>query len=181
MNTLLPRDKVLVDTGSVFAEVADEARAIDAVAAATASPGGPPSVRVDGKLREIMHAGRTEATVQLPDLLPDPTLYGVGALAGLRGEITIVDGLTGGWGHILADHFVLSDETVDALLTGQGNAIVTDSNRVTLLQDFEGETYGSWKPDPPLKPSCGEGWGPGAGLSAKRSRRPTSRGTPRSS
>jgi acetolactate decarboxylase len=39
-----------------------------------------------------MHAGRTEGVVTLDELLPNPRLYAVGALAGLRGELTIVAG-----------------------------------------------------------------------------------------
>jgi acetolactate decarboxylase len=40
----------------------------------------------------MMHAGDTEAKVNLAGLLPDPELYAVGALSGLRGEITIIGG-----------------------------------------------------------------------------------------
>ena len=43
--------------------------------------------------------------------LRDAQLGGLGRqdLAGKRGHIEIVDRATGGWGHVLADHFVLSD------------------------------------------------------------------------
>lgn len=50
-------------------------------------------LRVDGALRAMMHEGRTEAVVRLDALLPDPSLQAVGALAGLEGEVTIVDGV----------------------------------------------------------------------------------------
>ncbi len=49
-------------------------------------------VRVYGSLREILHQGRTGATVTLAELLPDSDLYALGALAGLAGEITIIGG-----------------------------------------------------------------------------------------
>ncbi|HYW77931.1 MAG TPA: GH116 family glycosyl hydrolase, partial [Thermoguttaceae bacterium] len=73
---------------------------------------------------------------------------------GRRAEIQIVDRATGAWGHILADHFVLSDEPIDRLRTGPGNALTTDTRRVTVLQDFEGPNYGKWVADPPLQASC---------------------------
>lgn len=49
-------------------------------------------VRVHGALRAMMHEGKTEATVSLDTILPDPDLYAVGALAGLSGEVTVVGG-----------------------------------------------------------------------------------------
>ncbi len=42
----------------------------------------------------MYHEGQTEQTVGLADLLPDPSLYAVGALAGLSGEVTVVGGTT---------------------------------------------------------------------------------------
>lgn len=49
-------------------------------------------VRVDGALRAMMHDGATGAAVSLAELLPDPHLYGVGALADLEGELTVLAG-----------------------------------------------------------------------------------------
>ena len=49
-------------------------------------------VRVDGALRPMLHEGKTGAVVGLDRLLPDPTLYAVGALADLSGEVTVVGG-----------------------------------------------------------------------------------------
>jgi len=70
-------------------------------------------------------------------------------LAGAKGRIRIAD-LTGEmWGHINADHFILSDEPVGALKTGGGNAVTDDASRVILLADFEGNDYGAWVADPP--------------------------------
>lgn len=53
------------------------------------------STRVEswGTMREVMRDGRTEARVALRDVLGPPGLVGVGALAGLTGEIAIVDGV----------------------------------------------------------------------------------------
>jgi hypothetical protein len=50
------------------------------------------SVRSYGSLREIYHEGQTGEAVKLADLVPDSSLYAVGAIAGLAGEITIVGG-----------------------------------------------------------------------------------------
>jgi hypothetical protein len=53
----------------------------------------PPDVRVFGALRAIMHEGKTGPQVAIAQAISTPHTYGVGALSGLRGEITIVDGL----------------------------------------------------------------------------------------
>ncbi len=50
-----------------------------------------PEVRVWGALREMIHDGRVEARVELASVVA-PGTYGLGALAGMRGEITILDG-----------------------------------------------------------------------------------------
>lgn len=74
--------------------------------------------------------------------------FDLAKLKGQKAKIQIVDQQSSvAWGHILADHFVASDEPLDALRTGQGNAIVTDPDRVIVLQDFEGDDYGPWKAD----------------------------------
>jgi len=49
-------------------------------------------VHVYGSLRAMMHEGQTGAQVRLDTLLPDSTLYAVGALADLAGEVTVVGG-----------------------------------------------------------------------------------------
>jgi len=49
------------------------------------------AVRVFGALRAIMHEGKTEGQIRLDKLVPGPHTFAVGALAGLRGEITIMD------------------------------------------------------------------------------------------
>lgn len=72
------------------------------------------------------------------------------ALQGETAQIRIVDRSTQAWGHILADHFVFSDEPLTALRTGDGNAIADDPQRVQLLQDFEGADYGPWVGEPPV-------------------------------
>lgn len=45
-----------------------------------------------GSLREMIHEGRVEARVALATPLATPHLHAIGALAGMRGEITIRDG-----------------------------------------------------------------------------------------
>lgn len=51
-----------------------------------------PDVEVYGQLRDIMHQGLIGERVRLDQLLPDPQLYALGAMAGLDGEITILGG-----------------------------------------------------------------------------------------
>ncbi len=61
--------------------------------AATANPETlTASVTVHGALREIMHMGRTERRVDLAPLVGRKGLFGLGALEGLGGEVTLWDG-----------------------------------------------------------------------------------------
>jgi acetolactate decarboxylase len=48
-------------------------------------------IQVWGSLRSLMHEGKTEARVALKDVAPGPHAYAVGAVSGLRGEVTILD------------------------------------------------------------------------------------------
>jgi len=50
------------------------------------------SVTVHGALREIMHMGRTERRVDLAALVGQKGIFGLGALEGLGGEVTLWDG-----------------------------------------------------------------------------------------
>ncbi len=50
-----------------------------------------PAVRIDGTLHGVHALGMTDAIVQLADVVR-PGVYGLGALAGLAGEVTILDG-----------------------------------------------------------------------------------------
>lgn len=97
---------------------------------------------VDGKVVRSAHGKDTEtldwATFDLVDL------------RGRRAKIEIVDRHTGGWGHVLADHFLLSDEPIEALAGGDG--LSADPRRATVLADFEGDDYGDWVADPPPRP-----------------------------
>jgi len=70
--------------------------------------------------------------------------FDLASLAGQRGQIQIVDRHSGPWGHILADHFVLSDEPLAALKEGDLPTITADPGRVSVIQDFEGSDYGNW-------------------------------------
>jgi acetolactate decarboxylase len=70
--------------------------------AGCASTGNPPDagepqawdgqVQVYGALRAMFHEGKTGAMVSLDSLLPNADLYGVGALADLSGEVTVIGG-----------------------------------------------------------------------------------------
>ncbi|NQT11419.1 MAG: hypothetical protein HQ582_01635 [Planctomycetes bacterium] len=77
-------------------------------------------------------------------------------LQGKKAKIQLVDKESDNWGHLLADHFVLSDEPIKTLLTGEGNQIINDPKRLTVVADFEGDDYAEWVADPPVKPSCCE-------------------------
>jgi alpha-acetolactate decarboxylase len=68
--------------------------AITVLAAACSNPRTTPplpEVNVWGALREMIHDGRVEARVELASVL-GANSYGLGALAGMRGEVTILDG-----------------------------------------------------------------------------------------
>lgn len=61
--------------------------------AACTAPPAPPSAHVQfGAMRAVMREGHTEARTRLADLDLGPGAIAVGALAGLAGEITAVDG-----------------------------------------------------------------------------------------
>lgn len=45
-----------------------------------------------GAMRQVMREGQTEPRIRLTDAVAVPHAYGVGALEGLTGEVTIVDG-----------------------------------------------------------------------------------------
>lgn len=49
-------------------------------------------VRTWGTMRAVMHDGRTEGKVRVADAVAAPHAVGIGALAGLSGEIVILDG-----------------------------------------------------------------------------------------
>jgi uncharacterized protein (DUF608 family) len=95
----------------------------------------------------VAHSAQGQNTEQLAW-----ATFDLSALHGETAQVRIVDRSTQAWGHILADHFVLSDETAAELRTGGGNAITDDPQRVQLLQDFEGSDYGAWVAHPP---ACG--------------------------
>lgn len=52
----------------------------------------PPEVRQYGVMREVMREGRTERRIALAAVVARPHAYAVGAMEGLAGEVTIVDG-----------------------------------------------------------------------------------------
>ncbi|MCP3135753.1 acetolactate decarboxylase [Pyxidicoccus xibeiensis] len=65
--------------------------------AATASPkvhraSVNPPVEIHGALREMMHEGRTGPVVEVARATESPDSVAVGALAGLTGEVTVLDG-----------------------------------------------------------------------------------------
>jgi len=61
-------------------------------ASAFADPLSEGSLRSFGTLRAMMHEGRIDAQITLDQLLPNAQLYGLGALAELDGELTILGG-----------------------------------------------------------------------------------------
>jgi alpha-acetolactate decarboxylase len=52
----------------------------------------PSEIQIYGSLRGMMHEGKTGTEVALDTLVPNGTLFGVGALSELRGEVTIING-----------------------------------------------------------------------------------------
>ncbi len=67
-----------------------------------------------------------------------PVTWDVSEFKNKQARITIVDQETGGWGHINVDQIILCDDPSEALETAQ------NSSSVTMLHDFEGDTYGNW-------------------------------------
>lgn len=55
-------------------------------------PVGQPSVGIVGSLRNLMHGGSLVGQVELASVTAIPQVYGLGAVAGLAGEILIWDG-----------------------------------------------------------------------------------------
>jgi len=73
------------------------------------------------------------------------TSFNLGKWQGKQGQIRIIDNATGPWGHILADHFIFSDEPIDKLkITGSGR-LIKDPDRARLFAEFDGADYGDWK------------------------------------
>jgi alpha-acetolactate decarboxylase len=63
-----------------------------AATAAATSSAGPDAVQVYGNFKRMSHTGDTTAKVRLGDIPAAPGTYAVGALAGLRGEVIMLDG-----------------------------------------------------------------------------------------
>lgn len=85
--------------------------------------------------------------------------HDISAWKGRKLAVRIVDNATGGWGHILADHFILSDAALGELLAADGRTLKPGAPRHTVLQDFE-KGYGDWAvrspaPDPAAKAAGG--------------------------
>lgn len=75
------------------------------------------------------------------------TSWDLAAYRGKSARIEIVDEETAGWGHINADHFVLSDLPLDKFLNAE-NGETNDADNTDgsiLLADFEGDDYGDWE------------------------------------
>ncbi|MDR1962274.1 MAG: hypothetical protein LBQ50_00675 [Planctomycetaceae bacterium] len=66
---------------------------------------------------------------------------------GKKAVIKMIDSESGGWGHLLCDHIVLSDEPVSDLKIDRNNEITNDPKRIRLLADFDSDHYGDWKPE----------------------------------
>ncbi len=83
------------------------------------------TVQVHGSLRAMMHEGAVGPQVELAQLTPDSQLFALGAVAGLQGEITILDG--NAWLSRVSDA-----ETVDTTASPrpEGSAALLVSARV---------------------------------------------------
>jgi len=62
------------------------------VSAPTPEPAAPPPLEMYGALRSVMHQADYGSKVTVGELLAKPGAHGVGALEGLGGEITFLDG-----------------------------------------------------------------------------------------
>jgi hypothetical protein len=117
-------------------------RALALLLAAGCAAPAPSGIRVFGAIRDVMRDGKTGAVVALADVVPGPHAYALGALAGLRGEILVLD-----------DHVVVSypagegavrlDETNGraekaALLVA---AAVPRWTRVTINEDIPADAF----------------------------------------
>lgn len=67
-----------------------------------------------------------------------PVTWDVSEFKNKSARITIVDQETGGWGHINVDQIILCDDPSEVLETAR------NSSSVSILHDFEGNTYGDW-------------------------------------
>ena len=87
---------LFVMLGISCTRTATQSRALESATTQPAATHNPEpfttAVTVHGALREIMHMGRTERRVDLAPLVGRSGLYGLGALEGLGGEVTVWDG-----------------------------------------------------------------------------------------
>ena len=118
-----------------------------------------PEFKVDTKFLHLLVGGGSEGGRTCVDLMVDGkmvesatgqkteqlrwTSWDVSRWKGKTATIRIVDKATGGWGHILADQIMLSDEPIDKLLVD--GKITDNDERIVVLADFEGKTYRDWK------------------------------------
>jgi levanase len=74
------------------------------------------------------------------------TAWDVSALRGRRGRIVIADESTGGWGHVLTDHFVLSDQPAKPRSTETAVNLLVDGEvvRSTSGKESEALDWASW-------------------------------------
>ena len=118
-----------------------------------------PEFTIDKKFLHLLVGGGSECSVKLfVDGKPVRTASGKNSeqldwvtwklddLQGKKAVVKIVDDQSGGWGHILCDHVVLSDEPIGPLKTATETS---DSSRI--LADFEGDDYGDWKVEKSLE------------------------------
>lgn len=79
--------------------------------------------------------------------------WDVAEFKGKEAVFKVLDQDSGGWGHILLDHIIVSDLPISSLKTGDGNAIVPDSDmsKYVLIADFEGDDFGNWIVEKPIE------------------------------
>lgn len=119
-----------------------------------------PEFKVDKKFLHMLVGGGSEPGQTCVDLTVDGNVVESGTgqnteqLAwatwelsqwkGKNATLQIVDKATNAWGHILVDQILLSDQPLEQLLVD--GKIASDDKRIVVLADFEGKTYGDWKP-----------------------------------
>jgi len=84
---------------------------------------------IDGKVVETATGDQTETLKE--------KIWNLQKYKGKKATIQIVDMATGGWGHLLADQFVLTNDASDDI-----NTISSDAQ---IIESFENNNYGNWE------------------------------------
>ncbi len=76
----------------------------------------------------------------------EPATWNLQPYQGKTAQIQVIDNATGGWGHILADQFILTDN--------ENESLTNPGSKATLLNSFESGSYGNWVAENPKVEEC---------------------------